>query len=267
MSKFERKTKVRKIEELDLTPDTSKPNIDEKIMEILITPTFKEENAILNARDFKDGNDPLFESLDYCDLFGKVLLKETRKEEDTINAVSNPKSAKKVFNTLLGFDQVGWRCEKRFLLKLTRSSPLTHPYGDCLIGASRPSKGANFKAPLEGSGSTSYVHHLGPAANSLLPKAFFTTEALKKVSSSKKGKEGHLTLSHLCGNGGCGRPGHIVIESKKIQETRAFCHRLLKRCTNHYEVKVLNNLCSHTPTCFTNDYTNLTFYYYRLEDQ
>ena len=261
------KTKVRKLEDFLTTDEESKSTSETEIDDIITqldAASFISESVSIKTSDFKNGNDPLFLTLDYSEYFDKIRKRKTRDDDMlTVMKKGNPLAAKKVFNTFLGYKETPYKCDKRFLLQLTRRTPLLHDYGDCLIGASKPTKGTNFKAPLSNSNASVYIHHIGLAANTTLNSSFYSSELLEKVSSSKKGND-PLTLSHLCGNGGCGRPGHIIIEKKTTNETRIHCHAFLKKCKNKYQYYVITKLCQHEPKCFTNDYLNLDFYYFKL---
>jgi hypothetical protein len=267
MSKSNQK-KVRKIDEISSNETDSKieniPRVDE-IMTMINESISETEKVLLSMEPFKDGDDPLFDKLDYKEIFSSLSKRKSAKIDDQITATKHPKQATNVLNAFLGYPQkMSFNTSKRFESELIRKMPLFHEYGDCLIGASRPKQGELFKCPLTDPSSQSYIHHLGISANSLLKNAFYTGDMLSKVSSSKKGDD-PLTLSHLCGNGGCGRVGHIIIESKKVNEKRIACHHFLKQCKNLHQAKIIRNLCTHHPKCFTNDYIGLGYYYYKVE--
>jgi hypothetical protein len=191
-------------------------------------------------------------------------LRSVKDASDPIGKIKSFKEAKNVFNSWLKTN----KGDKR---KSGKQKPYIHPtlikvvcclhkFGECLLGASNKTK-AGFKCRfLNKKGSDGYVHHVAILANSNCKKPIHELSSIKKVSQSKKGSNSY-TISHLCGNGGCARPGHLLIESKKNNDERTMCHIFLRRCRSCYEAKLVRRLCPHKPKCFVNVYKDITNYY------
>jgi hypothetical protein len=182
------------------------------------------------------------------------------KKKKRLAHIKRGPAAKNLFNKWL-FPAGKQRANARFFISpLMKVSNCPHDFGECLIGASTKSK-SGFKCTfLNAKGSDAYVHHVAVLANSESVEPIHTIKVLKKVSAKKKEK-GALSISHLCGNGGCARPGHLLIEDKYINDERVACHRFLRRCKTHDQCAFIRELCWHEPKCFINVYVGIKDYY------
>jgi len=84
----------------------------------------------------------------------------------------------------------------------------------------------------------------------------FGREALNAVPSNKTDRD-DLVISHLCGNGRCCNPDHLILEEKWKNDERTHCHFCLEnlvrtRGSRRVVEKALDaGLCPHTPHCCT----------------
>jgi hypothetical protein len=99
-----------------------------------------------------------------------------------------------------------------------------------------------------------HSHHRVKVAYGYQIVAFaeFGREALSEVEASK-GQDSKL-ISHTCGTRNCCTGGHMVIESKAINDDRTHCHfcmRNILRTSGREGVKVFLELggCPHAPRC------------------
>lgn len=216
----------------------------------------------IDRSQFLRGKDPVIATIRelYPDVYD---ISKAPTVEDPITILQNGSKAIETFNSWLntepgakarnGRDSV---CVYPVLEKL--ESP-THEFGDCLI-VSVPKGKAGFKCRFMNSkGSDSYVHHVALSAFMTHGIAYKVSD-ISKISQSKNG-ENVYSISHLCGNGACARPGHLLVESKKVNDERTHCHFVMRHCTTTPEMDVVRSVCPHTPKCFTNRY-NLGKPYY-----
>lgn len=191
-------------------------------------------------------------------------LEKVKDAIDPLSKIKHGKTAKKVFNEWLTTkkgDKGKSGKQKPYIRSvLTKVDSCPHRFGECLLGAANKTK-SGFKCRfLNKKGSDAYVHHVSLLANSTCRTPIHKLSFIQKVSSGKKGNDAY-TVSHLCGNGGCARPGHLLIESKKINDERTMCHKFLRRCESVLEARVVRKLCPHSPKCFTNIYKKIDNYY------
>lgn len=191
------------------------------------------------------------------------------KEGKSIEKLRYGKKAREIFNKWLqtrrGTKAANNKLAPRIRSKLTKMnrSP-EHPFGECLLTtAAKSKKGSDFKCSfMNKKGSDSYVHHVALAANATLEKPLFPLEILLKISSSKRGTGSEqLTISHLCGNGACVRPGHLIVEPKKVNEERRAWHKLLRLSPTKEISNSLVAMSPHSPKTFTNLYVVPQPYY------
>lgn len=215
----------------------------------------------IDRESFKNGYDPLVNSIDYG--YNK-MARITLQKSDRLSKLDNRKQAKNIFNEWLSNrkgDKGRSGKQKPFVFdELKKLDICNHEFGECLIGAANKTK-AGFKVRfLNKQGSDSYVHHVSAFANSTTENCIHSIEMLETVSSSKKDSEAR-TISHLCGNGGCARPGHLRIEKKSVNDERTHCHFLLRRSQSINQSEMIRLACPHTPKCFVNIYKINTPYY------
>lgn len=218
----------------------------------------------IDRDQFQDGFDPLVETKYYQAVYDKLQNAPNPKEPlDKANA-SSAKKAKQIFNRWLvcnAGEKARNGSQKPYIYpSLTKVICCEHGFGECLLGASNKSKGGFKCSFLSTKGSDGYVHHVSVLANSCSNDPIHTLPLIKKVSQKKQEKKAY-SISHLCGNGGCARPGHLIIEPKPINDERVGCHRFLRRCRCKWDARVVRRLCPHRPKCFTNTYVNIKAYY------
>lgn len=215
----------------------------------------------INRNSFKDGYDPLIESIDYgYSTMGAVHVSDS----DQIAKINQGTQARNVFNEWLTThkgEKGRSGKQKPFIIdRLSKVNVCEHEFGECLIGAANKTS-AGFKVRfMNKKGSDSYVHHVAVLANSKHKDCIHSLDIIKTVSSSKKGS-GARTISHICGNGGCARPGHLKIESKTVNDERTHCHFLLRKSQSDHQSEMIRLACPHTPKCFVNIYKINTPYY------
>lgn len=215
----------------------------------------------IDRESFKNGYDPLVKSIDYG--YSK-MAKITVAKCDRLSKLGNRKQAKNIFNEWLSNrkgDKGRSGKQKPYCFdELKKLDVCEHEFGECLIGAANKTK-SGFKVRfLNNKGSDSNVHHVSAFANSTNENCIHSVEMLETVSSSKKDPEAR-TISHLCGNGGCARPGHLRIEKKSVNDERTHCHFLLRRSQSRNQSEMIRLACPHTPKCFVNMYKINTPYY------
>nr|AAB71746.1 putative homing endonuclease [Naegleria italica] len=215
----------------------------------------------IDRESFKNGYDPLVKSIDYG--YSK-MAKITVAKCDRLSKLNNRKQAKNIFNEWLSNhkgDKGRSGKQKPYCFdELKKLDVCEHEFGECLIGAANKTK-SGFKVRfLNNKGSDSYVHHVSAFANSTNENCIHSVEMLETVSSSKKDPEAR-TISHLCGNGGCARPGHLRIEKKSVNDERTHCHFLLRRSQSRNQSEMIRLACPHSPKCFVNMYKINTPYY------
>nr|ABD62811.1 His-Cys box homing endonuclease [Heterolobosea sp. BA] len=224
----------------------------------------KTKKVIIDASQFRDGFDSLIETNYHKKGYEKLANAPNVKEPlGKGNALSAGKS-KSYFhrwanNRSRGTGRMG-RQSRTYIPTLTKVLCCEHGFGECLLGASNKSK-SGFKCSfLSDKGSDGYVHHVSILANSRSSDPIHKLALIKKVSQRKKEKNAY-SVSHLCGNGGCARPGHIIIEPKTVNDERVACHRFLRSCKCKWDARVIRRLCPHKPKCFVNTYVGIKAYY------
>jgi hypothetical protein len=231
---------------------------------LLIRSSAKKTRKVKIDRDqFRDGFDILVETNYQTKAYKKLEKASSAKDPIIKSDLSHAKKAKKLFNTWLSTaegDKARNGRQKPYVYPtLTKVSCCEHKFGECLLGCSNKTKGG-FKCSFTSKkGSDGYVHHVSILANSQSQNPIHQLTMLKKVSQKKQ--ENAYSISHLCGNGGCARPGHLMIEKKLINDERVHCHRFLRRCRHKLEARVIRRLCTHNPKCFVNTYLNIKGYY------
>lgn len=228
--------------------------VKDRSTENSVTNNTKSITVTIDSEDFKDGYDPLIENIDYgYSEMGSITV----PQNDRIAKIQYGKTAKNVFNKWLTTrkgDKGGSGKQQPFIhKKLEKFDICEHEFGECLIGAANKTK-AGFKVRfMNTKGSDSYVHHVAILANSNNEDCIHSIRMIETVSSSKKSEDAR-TISHLCGNGGCARPGHYKIENKKINDERTHCHFLLRRSLSKEQSAMIRMACPHNPKCFVNVY-------------
>lgn len=234
-----------------------------KLSDLRITNKNSPQSITVNIdlNQFKDGYDPLVNVIDYG--YNK-MAKITVPVGDRLSKIGNFKIAKKVFNkwltTRLG-DKGRSGKQKPFIFnKLDKLDVCKHEFGECLIGAANKTS-SGFKVRfMNKTGSDSYVHHVAILANSNNVDCIHNMRIIETISSKKTGTD-QRSISHLCGNGGCARPGHLRIENKTVNDERTHCHFLLRRSLSQHQSEMIGLACPHTPKCFVNIYkTNKPYY-------
>lgn len=221
----------------------------------------KSITVTIDRSEFKDGYDPLVKTIDYgYNSMGKITV----PAKDRIAKIAEGKSAVRVFNEWLSNkkgDKGKSGKQKPFIYdELKKVDVCAHEFGECLIGAANKTK-SGFKVRfMNKKGSDSYVHHVSIIANSTAENCIHSPEMLKTVSASKKANDAR-TISHLCGNGGCARPGHLKIEKKTVNDERTHCHFLLRLSKSLLQSEMIRRACPHKPKCFVNIYKINTPYY------
>nr|CAJ44447.1 homing endonuclease [Naegleria philippinensis] len=215
----------------------------------------------IDLERFKNGYDPLVKTIDYG--YSK-MAKITVAKCDRLSKLGNRKQARNIFNEWLlnrkGDKGRSGKQKPYCFDELKKLDVCEHEFGECLIGAANKTK-SGFKVRfLNNKGSDSYVHHVSAFANSTNENCIHTVEMLETVSSSKKDTDAR-TISHLCGNGGCARPGHLRIEKKSVNDERTHCHFLLRRSQSRNQSEMIRLACPHSPKCFVNMYKINTPYY------
>nr|CAA55084.1 small subunit ribosomal RNA [Naegleria gruberi]prf//2114357B group I intron ORF in SSUrDNA [Naegleria gruberi] len=208
----------------------------------------------IDLESFKNGYDPLVKNIDYG--YSK-MAKITVPGNDRLSKLGNRKTARNVFNDWLSTrkgEKGRSGKQKPFCFdELEKLDVCKHEFGECLIGAATKTKSGLRFVFMNKKGSDSYVHHVSAFANSTNEDCIHSVEMLETVSSSKKDSEAR-TISHLCGNGGCSRPGHLRIEKKSVNDERTHCHFLLRRSQSLHQSEMIRLACPHTPKCFVNIY-------------
>lgn len=206
----------------------------------------------IDCNEFKDGYDPLVNKIDYgYTSMGKITV----PEQNQLSKLKYSKTAVVRFNEWLN-NKEGEKGrsgkQKPYIYKnLKKIDVCEHEFGECLIGAAN---GSDFKVRfLNNKGSDSYVHHVSILANSENKNCIHSMDMIKTVCVKKNDPDAR-SISHLCGNGGCARPGHLRIEPKRINDERNHCHFLLRRCKSILQSNVIRDVCPHTPKCFVNIY-------------
>jgi hypothetical protein len=217
----------------------------------------------IERNSFLKGKDPLIKTI--RDTYPTAHdLSSAPKVQDPIKALMQGKKAQETMDTWLTTDpgsKAANQGEARFVYPTltAHDGDADHEFGYCLI-TNVPKGKSGFKCSfLNKKGSDSYVHHVALAAameNGLLYK-YADGE---KVSAGKAKGEA-LTISHLCGNGACSRPVHLLIEKKKVNDERTHCHFLLRRCSDKATSNIVRSVCPHVPRCFVNRYTLNKPYY------
>lgn len=235
-----------------------------RILLVKSTKRLITRQVTIDRNQFRDGFDPLVETK-----YHQKAYKKLQNAPNTDNPLgkgnaSSAKTAKQVFNRWLSTD-TGEKArngsQKPYIYpSLTKVVCCEHEFGECLLGASNKTKGGFKCTFLSKKGSDGYVHHVSILANSRSNKPIHELTLIKKVSQKKQEKKAY-SVSHLCGNGGCARPGHLLIEPKSINDERVGCHRLLRRCRCKWDARVVRHLCPHRPKCFVNTYLNIKAYY------
>lgn len=215
----------------------------------------------IDKESFKNGYDPLINSIDYgYNKMGKITVIKS----DRLSKLNNSKQARNIFNEWLlnrkGDKGRSGKQKPYCFDELKKLDVCEHEFGECLIGPANKTK-SGFKVRfMNKKGSDSYVHHVSAFANSTTENCIHSKEILETVSSSKKDCEAR-TISHLCGNGGCARPGHLRIEKKSVNDERTHCHFLLRRSQSRNQSAMIRLACPHSPKCFVNIYKINTPYY------
>jgi Zinc-binding loop region of homing endonuclease len=215
----------------------------------------------IDKESFKNGYDPLVNTVDYG--YNK-MAKITVPDCDRLSKLGNRKSARNIFNEWLSThkgDKGRSGKQKPYCFdELKKLDVCEHEFGECLIGPANKTK-SGFKVRFMNSkGSDSYVHHVAAFANSTTENCIHSVEMLETVSRGKSDPDSR-TISHLCGNGGCARPGHLRIEKKSVNDERTHCHFLLRRSQSPDQSKMIRLACPHSPKCFVNIYKINTPYY------
>jgi hypothetical protein len=219
--------------------------------------SIKEIDIKINTSQFTDGFDPLVDKVKY---YPTNQTWVPLSKEEGLTKRQYTKAAKQVFNGWISGSMAGKR--KRFFHKNLRKRKICfHEFGECLIGAATKSSKSGFKVQfLNKKGSDAYVHHVGLFANSCCKKPIHPLKVLKAIPH-KKSEPDSLSISHLCGNGGCARPGHYKVELKKTNDERTHCHFLLRRAKSLKDSRAIRRACPHTPKCFVNIYlTNKAYF-------
>lgn len=208
----------------------------------------------IDLSSFKDGYDSLVKTIDYgYSKMGKITV----PKKDRLSKLENRKEAKNIFNEWLtnrkGDKGRSGKQKPYCFDELKKLDVCKHEFGECLIGAANKTK-SGFKVRfMNKKGSDSYVHHVSAFANSTNVDCIHSVEMLETVSNNKKDTEAR-TISHLCGNGGCARPGHLRIEKKLVNDERTHCHFLLRRSQSLLQSEMIRKACPHNPKCFVNIY-------------
>lgn len=216
----------------------------------------------IDTNQFANGYDPNVKKEYFKDAYAILAKKPEAKEQ--LRKIAFGNIAKQVFNTWIntqpGKKAKNGRPAPRFRSVLTKVNLCSHSFGECLLGAANRTK-SGFKCKFTSNkGSDGYIHHVAVLANSVSNAPIHTLSVIQRVSQ-KKNELNALSISHLCGNGGCCRPGHLLIERKTINEERTACHTFLRRCETKSDAACICRLCPHTPKCFVNVYKGIKDYY------
>lgn len=219
-------------------------------------------NVQIDLAQFANGYDPNVNKGYHTHIYDRLGKKPDAKKQ--LSKIGHAKHAKAVFNSWLkakkGDKGRSGKQVPYFQSALTKVKYCLHDFGECLLGAANKTK-SGFKCRfLNKKGSDGYIHHVSVLANSQCGTPIHELSLIKKVSQDKR-EDGTYSISHLCGNGGCARPGHLIIESKLINDERVGCHRFLRRCKSARDALTIRKLCPHSPKCFTNLYINIDNYY------
>jgi hypothetical protein len=224
----------------------------------------KSRQVKIDRDQFRDGFDILVKTDYQKKAYEKVEKAPNAKDPLVKSDLKHAKKSKRIFNEWLdnkqGDTAKNGRQKPYVYDTLTKVSCCEHKFGECLLGCANKTK-AGFKCRFTSKkGSDGYVHHVSILANSQTDEPIHKLSLLKKVSQ-KKQQENAYSISHICGNGGCARPGHLIIEKKYLNDERASCHRFLRRCRHKLECRMIRRLCNHTPKCFINIYSKIKSYY------
>lgn len=214
--------------------------------------TTKIVNINIDTPQFTDGFDPLVDKVKY------YHPSNWTKVEDA-NGLAKRKFASRArlkfnewINTRIGDKGKSGKQLPFFYRTLLKREICEHEFGECLIGAANKTN-SGFKVRfLNKKGSDSYVHHVAILANSRCRNPIHQEAMINAVSAKKQVNA--LTISHLCGNGGCARPGHYKVEKKKTNDERTHCHFLLRRAKSLKDSRAIRRACPHKPKCFVNSY-------------
>lgn len=227
-------------------------------------PYDKSMNKItINRELFLDGKDPLIATIrdKYPGIYDIDNLPTVK---DPIRKLESGKVAKAVLNEWLKTTPGSSSNNKKpkpyvypTLSKFAHSPD--HDFGECLLlSVAKGSTGFKCRF-LNTKGSDSYIHHVSMAAV-MQQGVMYRYSDINKISASKSGNDAY-TISHLCGNGSCCRPVHLLIEKKTVNDERVHCHFVLRNCTTKDESNIVMSICPHNPKCFTNVYnTNKPYY-------
>lgn len=216
----------------------------------------------IDRGQFLQGKDPIIATIRQS-YPGVYDLSNAPTVDDPMKILENGAKAIETFNswlnTELGVKAKNGRDSVCVYPVLDKLESPSHEFGDCLI-VSVPKGKAGFKCRFMNSkGSDSYVHHVALSAF-MTHGITYKVSDISKISQGKSGESAY-SISHLCGNGACARPGHLLVESKKTNDERVHCHFVMRHCKTVQEMDVVRSVCPHTPKCFTNRY-NLRRPYY-----
>lgn len=218
-------------------------------------------NVNIKKSKFENGFDPLVNKVRYYPANQRWTQLEEQKGLAKRKYTSH---ARRVFNSWLtgkiGDKGKSGKQSPFFYENLRKHNICKHSFGECLIGSANKTK-SGFKVRfLNKKGSDGYVHHVAILANSSCEQPIHH-EAVIGAISSRKTETNALTISHLCGNGGCARPGHYKVERKKINDERTHCHFLLRRAKSSDDARAIRRACPHKPKCFVNYYIGIKAYF------
>jgi len=235
-----------------------------RILLIKSTKRIITKQVTIDRDQFRDGFDPLVETNYHQKAYDKLQNAQNPKEHLVKASAPSAKKAKQIFNTWLSTndgEKAKNSSQKPYIYpSLTKVVCCEHEFGECLLGASNKTKGGFKCTFLNKTGSDGYVHHVSALANSRSNNPIHKLSLIKKVSQRKQ-EEKAYSISHLCGNGGCARPGHLIIEPKRVNDERVACHRFLRACRCKWDTRVIRRLCHHRPKCFINTYVGIKAYY------
>lgn len=219
-------------------------------------PYDEKMKIVIDREGFFEGKDPLIKTIRerYPDIYD---IRGSHSVNDPIKKLENGREAQRVLRSWLttkpgktGKNSKPMPYVHDELTKLDQSPD--HEFGECLI-VSVAKSSAGFKCKfLNQKGSDSYVHHVAMAAM-MEQGVLYKYADMSKVSSGKSG-ENALSISHLCGNGSCCRPIHLLLEKKRINDERTHCHFVLRNCKDKQQANVVRSACPHMPPCFVNLY-------------
>lgn len=226
---------------------------------------WKSINSIINVTvkksQFKNGFDPLVDKVRYYPANKRWT---PLKESEGLSKREYTSHARRVFNDWIS-NRIGQKGKSGkqlpfFYTNLRKHNICRHSFGECLLGPASKSKSGFRVRFLQNKGSDGYVHHVAILANSCCEKPIHHKAAVASISS-KKNKPDDLSISHLCGNGGCARPGHYKVEKKRINDERTHCHFLLRRAKSLHDARAIRRACPHKPKCFVNSYIEIKAYF------